>query len=166
VIWSNGEMTSLTEWHNNNQVKKRIEFDATRGYARYEYNYHRNGTIKTDTIVYEQGKKNGIINYYDEFTGKLTESHIYAADELIRIKIYRNEYDRLAAQADALQRSLIQDSINRISRDSIFESLTGGVENTTTGADWSDEDNQLENIEYLKGLLKERKTKTEEPEKK
>lgn len=167
-LWANGELKALSEYYANasHQLKHRIEYDPKGGYPAREYNYYADGSIRTDTIQYSGGKKNGSINYYDEERGKVIESHVYADDELIKIQIYRSDYDILAARAEALKASQKRDSVRRIRRDSIFDALIGEVNKADSGygggSDWSNNNNALENIRYLEGLLKDKDAKKKE----
>jgi hypothetical protein len=152
--WSFGmPVEYLQEYHGNGQLKKMIYYNKEKGYPDYEVNFHANGTLRTDTILYADGKREGIINYYTD-QGNLKESHIYANDSLIRIKIYNEEYERLVRMVENLKRSMGQDSINRLKRDSLFAALLDEIEDTgTKSIQWKDDYNKLEELKYLEGLL-------------
>jgi len=156
--WASGNPTNyLEERYNNGAMKRRIEYDNINGYARFEYNFHIDGSLMSDTIMYIKGKKEGEVNYYDPNTGELTETYIYARDSLIAIRIYKKEYEKLAQQALALQRSMAKDSASREERDSIFNSLLGNLNGLGGSPGWSTENNDLENLQYLEELIKKGK---------
>lgn len=152
--WSEGmPVEYMQSFHENGQLKKRIYYNKQKGFADYEVNFHANGAPRTDTILYAEGKKEGVINYYTD-QGQLKESHVYANDSLIRIKIYNEEYERLLRMVKALENSMEQDSVNRLKRDSLFASLLDGLEDTGSGSmQWKDDYNKLEELKYLEGLL-------------
>src|SRR5690606_5647020 len=107
TYWANGNPTKyLKEYYDNGALKRHIQYNEQMGYAEYEYNFHPDGTLRSDTIQYQRGKKEGEVNYYDLETGKLSETYIYSGDSLIAIRIYKKEYEQLAMQALALQRSV------------------------------------------------------------
>lgn len=155
--WANGNPTNyLEERYDNDSLKRRIEYDQVTGYARFEYNFHPDGTLMSDTVMYVRGKKEGEINYYNA-DGELTETYIYARDSLIAIRIYKKEYVQLTNQALALQRSMAQDSATRQKRDSIFNTLMGSLNGLSGSSGWSNENNDLENLQYLEELIKKGK---------
>lgn len=154
ALWSKGTpLGAITEYYGNGQLKKKIEFDDKKGYARFEMNFHENGRIKSDTIMYYKGKKEGEVNYYDENSGEITEKYIYARDSLLSIKIFKKEYELLAKRADELKNSVKRDSVDRIKKDSLFSTLLGNLQ-AMSPSNWSNEDNKKERIEYLETLLK------------
>lgn len=152
--WSEGvPMEYMQSFHENGQLKKRIYYNKQKSFPDYEVNFHANGIPRTDTILYAEGKKEGVINYYTD-EGELKESHIYANDSLIRIKIYNEEYERLLRMVNALKNSMEKDSINRLKRDSLFASLLDEIEDTgSKSMQWKDDYNKLEELKYLEGLL-------------
>jgi antitoxin component YwqK of YwqJK toxin-antitoxin module len=157
ALWSNGTATgSIMEYYENGEMKRRVDYDDSKGYPRYEMNFHKDGTKKTDTINYFKGKKEGAINYYSEETGELAETYIYARDTLISIKIYKPEYELLDRQALALLKSMKRDSMERQKKDSLFATLLGNL-NSASSKSWSSEENDKEKLEYLELMLKEEK---------
>lgn len=158
AYWANGNPTTYwEEYYNSGKLKRRIEYDNINGYARFEYNFHEDGSLMSDTIMYVKGRKEGEVSYYDPETGELTETYIYARDSLIAIRIYKKEYERLAQQALALQRSMASDSASRQKRDSIFNKLLGNLNALSGSSGWSNENNDIENLQYLEELIKKGK---------
>jgi hypothetical protein len=157
ALWANGNPTgTVLEYYDNGNLKRRIDYDDSKGYARFEMNFHENGTKKTDTIVYSNGRKDGSINYYSPETGELSETYIYARDTLIGIKIYKPEYDLLARQAEILAKSIKRDSAERQRKDSLFATLLGDLKSSSSKS-WSSDDNEKEKLDYLELMLKENK---------
>jgi antitoxin component YwqK of YwqJK toxin-antitoxin module len=155
ALWDKGTpMGSVMEYYDNGQLKRRIDYDDEKGYARYEMNYHQTGRRKTDTISYIKGKKDGAINYYDVESGEVNETYIYSRDTLIGIKIYKPEYDLLSRQAEILAKSVKRDSAERIRKDSLFATLLGNLKNRSSNS-WSNGENEKEKLEYLEQMLKE-----------
>lgn len=155
ALWANGTPTgTVMEYYDNGQLKRRVDYDDSKGYPRFEMNYHANGNKKTDTISYSKGKKDGAINYYDELSGELNETYIYSRDTLIGIKIYKPEYDLLANQAEILAKSVSRDSAERLRKDSLFATLLGNL-NSSKSNNWSNGDNEKEKLDYLELMLKE-----------
>ncbi len=152
--WSGGmPVEYLQEFHANGQLKKRIYYNAEKGYPDFEVNFHANGAARTDTIIYSEGKREGMIHYYTD-EGKLKETHVYANDSLIRIMIYRKDYEDLALMIASIKSALEQDSLSRLERDSLFAELMGKLEtNGNTALQWKDDYNKLEELKYLEGLL-------------
>ena len=155
ALWANGTpIGSVMEYYDNGQLKRRIDYDDERGYARFEMNYHENGFRKTDTISYVKGKKDGAINYYDFESGEVNETYIYSRDTLIGIRIYKPEYDLLSRQAEILAKSVKRDSAERQRKDSLFATLLGNLKSRSSNS-WSNGENEKEKLEYLEQMLKE-----------
>jgi hypothetical protein len=155
ALWANGTpIGSVMEYYDNGQLKRRIDYDNEKGYARFEMNYHENGFRKTDTISYIKGKKDGAINYYDFESGEMNETYIYSRDTLIGIRIYKPEYDLLSRQAEVLAKSVKSDSAERQRKDSLFATLLGNLKSGPSNS-WSNGENEKEKLEYLELMLKE-----------
>jgi antitoxin component YwqK of YwqJK toxin-antitoxin module len=155
ALWANGTpIGSVMEYYDNGQLKRRIDYDDEKGYARFEMNYHENGFRKTDTISYVKGKKDGAINYYDFESGEMNETYIYSRDTLIGIRIYKPEYDLLSRQAEILAKSVKRDSAERQRKDSLFATLLGNLKSRSSSS-WSNGENEKEKLEYLELMLKE-----------
>ncbi|WBM76195.1 toxin-antitoxin system YwqK family antitoxin [Saprospira grandis] len=144
------------ERYDDGSLKRKVLYNSQKGYARYEVNFHPNGRLKTDTILYNEGVKEGKINYYDT-AGVLVEQHIFADNELVGIEIFRAEFENVFNKVAYLERSLVQDSIDAIRQDSVFRAVLGDVDPAAAkagaGIAWKNDYNELENLRYLEGLM-------------
>jgi antitoxin component YwqK of YwqJK toxin-antitoxin module len=157
ALWSNGSpIGSLMEYYENGVLKRRVDYDDSKAYPRFEMNFYENGRPKTDTIVYYKGKKDGAVNYYHPETGEIFETFIYSKDTLIDVKIYKAEYENLNRQAEALARSVKRDSAERERKDALFATLLGNLK-SSSGNNWTNGENLKEKIDYLESMLKEEK---------
>jgi len=157
ALWANGTpVGSELEYYENGALKRRIDYNDAMGYRLYEMNFHENGTPLTDTIVYEKGKKNSAVNYYNEMTGGLHETHVYLRDTLIAIRVHNPKYDKLASQADALARSMKTDSVENERNEIKFAKLLGDLKSGVSTS-WSNGENEKDKLDYLESMLKEDK---------
>jgi hypothetical protein len=154
ALWNNGTPVGrIAENYSNGEPKKIIEYDNSKGYVLYEVNFYQDGKRKTDTIVYNKGKKEGTVKFYEENLGKLSETHIYARDSLIAIRISNPVYDDLNRRARNLSLSVKRDSIERNrNKDSFNKNNEKPVANN-----WSNDENLKEKVDYLQLMLKEEK---------
>ncbi len=154
ALWNNGTPVGrIAENYSNGEPKKIIEYDNSKGYVLYEVNFYQDGKRKTDTIVYNKGKKEGTVKFYEENLGKLSETHIYARDSLIAIRISNPVYDDLNRRAKNLSLSVKRDSIERSrNKDSFNKNNEKPVANN-----WSNDENLKEKVDYLQLMLKEEK---------
>jgi antitoxin component YwqK of YwqJK toxin-antitoxin module len=153
ALWNNGTPVGrIAENYANGEPKKIVEYDNSKGYVLYEVNYYQNGSKKTDTIVYNRGKKEGIINFYEEKFGKPYEKHIYARDSLIAIRISNPVYEDLNQKAKNLALSVKRDSIQRSKNKESFQKNEKPVTKS-----WSNNENSKEKVDYLQLMIKEEK---------